>query len=218
MKISDIQESLGIGDFIKKEDCIFLEHSYDCYINKIYCHEDMLIYFTAIQNENYAESMRKVHYIYTCVNEGEGGSMRFYELYRIKKEITVKEAIKKELLNVIEYKKIEDVDKESNAPYFDLEKVETPGNLEGRLIVSLNKGRNMCTTYRTYLKKEVLAIEKEKTSTKFSSYEEVFLSYNELKKVIKDKKWQGYGFKLENIEKISPIYIKGKLSLWDFDY
>ena len=36
--------------------------------------------------------------------------------------------------------------------------------------------------------------------------------------VIKDKKWQGYGFKLENIEKISPIYIKGKLSLWDFDY
>ena len=48
----------------------------------------------------------------------------------------------------------------------------------------------MCATYRTYLEKEVLAIEKEKKSTEFSSYEEVFLSYNELKKVIKDKRWQ----------------------------
>lgn len=27
-----------------------------------------------------------------------------------------------------------------------------------------------------------------------------------------------YGFKLENIEKINPIYINGKLSLWDYDY
>lgn len=28
----------------------------------------------------------------------------------------------------------------------------------------------------------------------------------------------GYGFKLENIEKISPIEVNGKLSLWDYDY
>lgn len=30
--------------------------------------------------------------------------------------------------------------------------------------------------------------------------------------------WEGYGFKLENIEKINPIEINGKLSLWDYDY
>ena len=30
--------------------------------------------------------------------------------------------------------------------------------------------------------------------------------------------WDGYGFKLENIEKISPIEVNGKLSLWDYDY
>lgn len=27
-----------------------------------------------------------------------------------------------------------------------------------------------------------------------------------------------YGFKLENIKKIEPIYVNGKLSLWDYDY
>lgn len=36
--------------------------------------------------------------------------------------------------------------------------------------------------------------------------------------IIKHTDWNGYGFKLENIEKISPIEINGKLSLWDYDY
>lgn len=29
--------------------------------------------------------------------------------------------------------------------------------------------------------------------------------------------WDGYGFKLENVESIPPIRINGKLSLWDYD-
>lgn len=36
--------------------------------------------------------------------------------------------------------------------------------------------------------------------------------------VIKDSTWKGYGFKLENIQEITPISINGKLSLWDYDY
>ena len=36
--------------------------------------------------------------------------------------------------------------------------------------------------------------------------------------VTKDLSWQGYGFKLENVKKIEPIYVSGKLSLWDYDY
>ena len=36
-----------------------------------------------------------------------------------------------------------------------------------------------------------------------------------IKKTSKD--WDGYGFKLENVEKIEPIEINGKLSLWDYD-
>jgi len=43
-------------------------------------------------------------------------------------------------------------------------------------------------------------------------------NYEIYSKVINDHEWQGYGFRLENVEKITPIPIKGKLSLWDFEY
>ena len=33
-----------------------------------------------------------------------------------------------------------------------------------------------------------------------------------------DSNWKGYGFKLENIKKISPISVNGKLSLWEYEY
>lgn len=36
--------------------------------------------------------------------------------------------------------------------------------------------------------------------------------------VINDKEWKGYGWKLENIEKIEPIPTTGKLSLWEYPY
>ena len=36
--------------------------------------------------------------------------------------------------------------------------------------------------------------------------------------IMKHTEWDGYGFKLENVQKIEPIYINGKLSLWDYDY
>ena len=34
--------------------------------------------------------------------------------------------------------------------------------------------------------------------------------------VINHTDWDGYGFKLENVERIDPIEINGKLSLWDY--
>ena len=33
----------------------------------------------------------------------------------------------------------------------------------------------------------------------------------------KNSNWEGYGFKLEEVEKIEPIEINGKLSLWDYN-
>ena len=36
--------------------------------------------------------------------------------------------------------------------------------------------------------------------------------------VNKDSNWEGYGFKIENVEKIELIHINGKLSLWDYDF
>lgn len=35
--------------------------------------------------------------------------------------------------------------------------------------------------------------------------------------IIKHTDWNGYGFKLEQVKRIKPIPINGKLSLWDFD-
>lgn len=36
--------------------------------------------------------------------------------------------------------------------------------------------------------------------------------------VVENTDWKGYGFKLENVEKIKPINTNGKLSLWDYEY
>ena len=33
---------------------------------------------------------------------------------------------------------------------------------------------------------------------------------------INDIYWEGYGFKLENVEKIEPIPVSGKLSFWEY--
>lgn len=37
------------------------------------------------------------------------------------------------------------------------------------------------------------------------------------KGLINKDDWDEYGFQLENVEKIDPIEINGKLSLWDYD-
>lgn len=35
---------------------------------------------------------------------------------------------------------------------------------------------------------------------------------------VQDRNWNGYGFKMADVEKIEPIYINGKLSLWEYGY
>ena len=35
--------------------------------------------------------------------------------------------------------------------------------------------------------------------------------------VCKDEEWIGYGFKIEDVEKIDPIYVNGKLGLWNYE-
>ncbi len=36
--------------------------------------------------------------------------------------------------------------------------------------------------------------------------------------IIKDETWNGYGFKIEEVKKIEPIPVNGKLSFWEYDY
>lgn len=56
-----------------------------------------------------------------------------------------------------------------------------------------------------YVDEKVRKMLKEKNSLIYSN-------------IINHPEWQGYGFELQNIEKIEPIYINGKLSLWDYNY
>lgn len=37
------------------------------------------------------------------------------------------------------------------------------------------------------------------------------------KGLIEKNNWEGYGFKLEKVEKIEPIYINGQLGLWNYN-
>ena len=37
------------------------------------------------------------------------------------------------------------------------------------------------------------------------------------KNIVNDETWNGYAFKLENVEKINPIYINGKLGFWNYN-
>ncbi len=35
--------------------------------------------------------------------------------------------------------------------------------------------------------------------------------------IIKHTEWKGYAFKMENVTKIDPIPVKGKLSIWEYN-
>ena len=35
--------------------------------------------------------------------------------------------------------------------------------------------------------------------------------------VVNDKDWKGYAFKIENVEKLEPKYMNGKLGLWNYE-
>ena len=35
--------------------------------------------------------------------------------------------------------------------------------------------------------------------------------------IIRHTEWDGYGFKLENVQKIKPIFMNGRLSFWDYE-
>lgn len=186
MTIKDIENALGIGTLFEEDDCSFIE---SVYFEDLMTHLDYLIYFNGVQSEKYAQTMRKRHYTLSFINEG--GAMRFYELYRIVEETTVKDAVKRNLFPWKDYmEKVEkNFNKDSEQPYFVLEKIKTPGNLEKRLVVELIGGQSMVSVSKTFPKLKVIAIEREKAATEFSSYSEVFLNYNELKQVIKDDKW-----------------------------
>jgi len=188
MKVKELKNALGIGSIIDEKECIFLKSVQNWY-EKLQYNEDLIIYFNSMQGGNYVAPMRNYKYVYSCFSRGK--ELLFYELYEIEEEITVKEAVKRNLFPVKIYQdQIHKIDVESSGPYFILKKIKTPGDLERRLIIENSSGQATRMKYDTISEYEVLSIEKPRKSTNFNSYNEVYLNYNELEQVINDSKWQ----------------------------
>lgn len=188
MKVEDISKSLGIGDIVSKDNCIFLKSKKDLY-EKLRYNEELLIYFNSIQGGNYITAMRNHKYIYSFLSRGS--EMVFYELYEVEEETTIKDAVNRELFPLNRYRdNIENIDETSSNPYFKIKKLKTPGELEKKLVVKSIPNRATKIGYKKFSQYEVLAIEKLKKATNFNSYNEVYLNYNELEQVVKDATWQ----------------------------
>lgn len=188
MKIEDIKEALGIGNIVNERDCIFLKSTQKWY-DKLQYNEDLIIYFNSIQGGSYLEAMRKNKYVYSFFSRGS--EMMFYALYEVEEELTIEEAIKRGIFPVDKYKeKVHDIDKNSKYPFFKIKEIKTPGELEKKLITKSIPNRATNIKYPKFSQYEILAIERPKVATTFSSYEEVFLNYNQLEQVINDSIWQ----------------------------
>lgn len=79
-----------------------------------------------------------------------------------------------------------------NGNKFDLAKVPTPGKLEDRLVLKFPSGLATNLLYSSIRtpKYEVVEIRPEKKTTVFASYEDVYISFFELKRVIEDSYWK----------------------------
>lgn len=190
MKIQDIKTSLGIGTIVNENDCMFLESTKEWY-DKIKYNENLLLYFNSLQGGNYKKAMNH-KYVYSFFSRGN--EMVFYALYEVLGKTTVKEAIKNKIFppDMLDMyiKNIHKVNIDSEDPFFLIKQIETPGRLEKRLVTKNVKGQATIIGFPKFSQYEVLAIERTKLATEFSSYSEVCLKYDELRTVIGDDIWQ----------------------------
>lgn len=146
--------------------------------------------FNSVQNGHYEQRMRKYKYVFIFMGEGE--LARFYALYEIKDKIKFHEAKKRNLVPDDYIERIEGRNwtPDSNGAYFVLNKIPTPGDLEGRLLVRFLSGQQNAPTFIAAEKYEVTHVEPPKIATEFINYKSVHLTYKQLQKVVNDKKWQ----------------------------
>ena len=188
MKIEDIKEALGIGSIVNENECIFLKSTQYWY-DKLQYDEDLIIYFNSIQGGGYLAPMRRYKYIYSFFSRGS--EMLFYGLYEIEEEITIKEAVDKGIFPIEKYsEKLHYIDQNSTYPFFKIKQIKTPGELEKKLVTTSIPNRATSIKYPKFSQYEILAIERPKVATTFSSYEEVHLNYSQLEQVINDSIWQ----------------------------
>jgi hypothetical protein len=78
--------------------------------------------------------------------------------------------------------------------------VKTPGELEDRLVIEYNDMASKGLLFKTHKDTNVVTVLPKKSATNFKSYEDVFLTYEQLKEVVKDKNWQ------EKLSRVAGVY------------
>jgi hypothetical protein len=200
MILKDFKKILGIDDLaIREEECCCAksaQHSMaaqNAISALIFGGEDgekFFDCFNSVQGGHYEERMNKYRFVFIFMGEGEVA--RFYALYEVKGKITYAEADCRKLIPDGYKERIEGEEWVPNpaGAYFLLQKIPTPGNLERRLLVKFASGQQNAPTFLTASKYEVSQVEPIKIATEFTDYKNVYLTYGELKQVVKDKKWQ----------------------------
>ena len=157
--------------------------------------------FNSVQGGHYEQRMRKYPYVYIFMGEGEVA--RFYALYHVLDIITIGEARKRNLMPIDYKEKIEGETWNENpdSTYFVLKRIQTNGNLEGRLLVRFSSGQQHAPTFVTASKYEVTQIDPIRSATEFLDYKSVLLTYDELKLVVKDRIWQ------EMLSRFGGVYL-----------
>ena len=211
MKIEDIKELLGIGSLVDENGCPLINEN-NCRImqstkewyDKIKYDDKLADYFNSIQGGSYAKAMMNHKYVFSFFGR-ENGEMIFYRLYEVIDVKKIKDVIGGEYFpeeDVFDYNdNIHKINKNSDDPFFIIKGIDTPGKLEKRLITPATKGQQKVIKYETFAKYDITAIEKIKLATEFNSYEDIYLNYNELKRVINDGNWQ------ERLSRYGGVYL-----------
>ncbi len=200
MKLKDFKNMLGIDEVdIREKECCCAKSARDSKAAQraidalIYGGEDgekLFDCFNSVQGGHYEQRMSNYRFVYIFM--GEGDVARFYALYEVKNKITYAEAKK---LNLIPENYKEKIEGEKWVPnpegaYFILKKIPTPGNLEKRLLVKFESGQQNAPKFTSAGEYDITQVEPLKIATEFIDYKNVFLTYDELKHVVKDVKWQ----------------------------
>lgn len=183
--------------------------------------EDLFMIFQQEQGGTFETMMSSREYVYIFIGK-ESSNAVFYACLKKTKQITAAEARKEDLLTKEYEEKIVEGKIHDDSVFYIYEKIPTPGQLENRLVIKFDTNLAYCVKPSTLFDKKVIEILPEKSSKHFTSYDEVYLNYNELTEVIKDDTWKDalsryggvYLIKDENTQKMYVGSAYGKNGIY----
>lgn len=174
MKVKDFQGMLGIHDV---NECCFLKFNtgrefpddQQAYTNFL-CGRleafDQFIVKAIESNKEQRKAVLKSKYVFVFFGLWTGSqvNLRFLKKYEVRKD-------------------------SANDEQFEVKGIPTPSGLEKRMIIKSEHSRAVIR-WQTIFERSVIKIEPKGEATEFVSYEDTYLTHDELEMVIKDGKWQ----------------------------